>query len=1348
MENQSVFSLITRLCEKFLDSKERRTRVSSRTAHLKKLRSTSYGILLKPVDGASSVDPHESFVNAISAHIQNGIEQEQIYTEEFDKCIEHLWLETSRKPFISSVVYFLSKLHNESLSLDGDLQMDALNRDSGHSDVRNSLPKKYHLYHPSLFILPKLENYVVRDSKFLCSPSVPDLLHNQATAHPPICLQLNFTGKRDDPKRKSLSSQMNPFLRDDQDAADEYGHQFEDEGYVSHGATPLGISPGGWCGIQWDEVGVLDKVCEKKGTHRTWESLGEASPGRELPTLMEAGAKALHCQLKIQECLILTMEPSVWSPPKNSTSYLSFFQQVMYLLIGVESECFIFNEKLNAFELLSGTWIEGLSHEALALYSQDFIIMGTCFRRLADFSEPPTCPDTSEGIIQQAIRRSMKTYLNFYSGASMVVMQSLLKKSSLSFLLVKSKIRILQQKIIGLARAFGKWDSGNSFPSGVGALGHLYRHSYGAQRKELVYSLRYILNSACRAYFSLLEKWVYSGELVDEGDFFVGARMEYISYRSRRYWTRAFSVNSVSVPEFLSGLEPLLLRCGKSVHFLKLCDPKNAVLEDSLNLSGLKSEQMTSLDRDEVEKTISMRQAESETSHPNLKSFGSDDTKVVHQGVQEDLTASEEFDAVNEEKGDEVITGEAVPSCDDINIPQEAVSKDVKKVPLIPSCSEDELRFKAVRDAIIDEYAKSSAALEKRRMRADWRRRRLQLRTKKISPSLVVLQNPSLSATVKPNIHKNTEDDACVDLDLLVKSEREAQAESQPTLLSNVAEDVKGEGNLPEFTPQEITSVVGPIDDSKLSEEENNSREMNVGDKTENKLGEKTDSITGVSCATLSVSNISKHEELMVHSDAVELKEESGKSQESADSHECVSSEGSDSGTGKVVESLSKDNCKPESCLDDDFVSSIISFPPASISFSPKRTPLKKVDGLFSFSRASEISRTDEESTEADEAEKFDWPFRHVLVSLISHSRKVDAALLKWLLVDKGLISHLHSLRAYFFLLDGEFGRRLSEDLFSAMRHKPGKKPSVECLNVVSLNTILSHALASSTHAVSDPNASLLSMTLQGCPAQASAMEQLGSIQMIYDAPWPLNVVLTDEALSKYSRVLDLLLRLKHASWALEDVFMHMRIIDPMKGNKQAFSGGRRSPSGAFHHSHHYRTLQLFRHQMLNLIKAVQSYITAEVLKASGKRLEEAIANSSCLDEFYAEHVLYVKRILFGCMLNKRSETISTIINDILKLVMKFHWSLCSRSWVIPNDQGNGENFNLVHPNFKVLTRIYDAFEEMTTFLFRYAWRLAHHGYHAQLHSLLLMINANNYYKLENGCDGGGKEHESSITPG
>jgi len=56
-----------------------------------------------------------------------------------------------------------------------------------------------------------------------------------------------------------------------------------------------------------------------------------------------------------------------------------------------------------------------------------------------------------------------------------------------------------------------------------------------------------------------------------------------------------------------------------------------------------------------------------------------------------------------------------------------------------------------------------------------------------------------------------------------------------------------------------------------------------------------------------------------------------------------------------------------------------------------------------------------------------------LLIPLRTHHGLVSSALLHFFLRDLNLLGHLRSLRSYFFLLDGEFGRRLTSQIFTQM---------------------------------------------------------------------------------------------------------------------------------------------------------------------------------------------------------------------------------------------------------------------------------------------------------------------------
>lgn len=135
------------------------------------------------------------------------------------------------------------------------------------------------------------------------------------------------------------------------------------------------------------------------------------------------------------------------------------------------------------------------------------------------------------------------------------------------------------------------------------------------------------------------------------------------------------------------------------------------------------------------------------------------------------------------------------------------------------------------------------------------------------------------------------------------------------------------------------------------------------------------------------------------------------------------------------------------------------------------------------------------------------FPLCHTQTSL------VNSALLKFFLQGEELLSHLHSLRSYFFLLDGDFGSNMTSMLFERMYQVT--RP-VDLLNCVTLNSILSKALMRP-----DPNIDRLSFGVKYVPPRFSFSSPLllDCIMLQYKVSWPLNVIFTDAALRKYGDV-------------------------------------------------------------------------------------------------------------------------------------------------------------------------------------------------------------------------------------
>ena len=136
--------------------------------------------------------------------------------------------------------------------------------------------------------------------------------------------------------------------------------------------------------------------------------------------------------------------------------------------------------------------------------------------------------------------------------------------------------------------------------------------------------------------------------------------------------------------------------------------------------------------------------------------------------------------------------------------------------------------------------------------------------------------------------------------------------------------------------------------------------------------------------------------------------------------------------------------------------------------------------------------------------------------------------------------------------------------------------PAPRMLSPTSLNRVLDCAVAGSQ----DPLARLLTFNLD-LPASHKGLGIPG-LSLTYLAPWPVNIVLTQEALAQYSAVLDFMLELRLAATSLELDW----VTEKLEG-RQGRKGGERKT----------HRIALMRHEMTNFLRNLAGYVAAQVTK-------------------------------------------------------------------------------------------------------------------------------------------------------
>ncbi|KAK5641064.1 hypothetical protein RI129_009611 [Pyrocoelia pectoralis] len=320
----------------------------------------------------------------------------------------------------------------------------------------------------------------------------------------------------------------------------------------------------------------------------------------------------------------------------------------------------------------------------------------------------------------------------------------------------------------------------------------------------------------------------------------------------------------------------------------------------------------------------------------------------------------------------------------------------------------------------------------------------------------------------------------------------------------------------------------------------------------------------------------------------------------------------------------------------------------------------------------------------------------------------VTNELLKFFINEQGYLKHLASLRNYFFLLDGEFGRNITENLF--IRLYDVNFP-IDLVNVHTLTVLVYKALDYSTKLQS--NSQFLSFRINDLPQvfDLGDPDVFDCISLTYKTSWPLNILLPSDTIAKYDEVFKFLLKLHRISWVLQNVFQDLKTL--LKETESRNFVLMKSPQ--------YRRLHQCRHIMTHFIQTLQSYILGEVLFSSWEIFENHLQSVTNIDQLYMLHTSYIKNIHFMCLLKQKSAPLQKILHKIFIVILKFYDYLRSRSWISVKGV-------FMHPNFKKLDDIFNNFQELVLYLFKIGEKVVRCGYQPHLLQLLNMLNINHHY--------------------
>uniref|UniRef100_A0ABI7ZYE8 Tubulin gamma complex associated protein 6 n=1 Tax=Felis catus TaxID=9685 RepID=A0ABI7ZYE8_FELCA len=354
--------------------------------------------------------------------------------------------------------------------------------------------------------------------------------------------------------------------------------------------------------------------------------------------------------------------------------------------------------------------------------------------------------------------------------------------------------------------------------------------------------------------------------------------------------------------------------------------------------------------------------------------------------------------------------------------------------------------------------------------------------------------------------------------------------------------------------------------------------------------------------------------------------------------------------------------------------------------------------------------RSDADETAVELSELLPLPvlMKHSITApLAAHVSLVNKAAVDYYFVELGLEAHFEALRHFLLMEDGEFAQSLSDLLFEKLG--AGQTPG-ELLNPLVLNSVLSKALQYSLHG-DTPYAANLSFALKFLPEAfaPNAPDVLNCLELRYKVDWPLNIVVTESCLSRYSGIFSFLLQLKLMMWTLKDICFHLKraaLVSRAAGSVQ------------------FRQLQLFKHEMQHFVKVTQGYIANQILHVTWCEFRARLAGVGDLEEIQRAHAEYLHKAVFRGLLTEKAAPVMNVIHSIFSLVLKFRSQLISQPWVPAGGPRGAE-----HPNFALMQQSYSTFKYYSHFLFKVVTKLVNRGYQPHLEDFLLRINFNSYYQ-------------------
>lgn len=915
-------------------------------------------------------------------------------------------------------------------------------------------------------------------------------------------------------------------------------------------------------------------------------------------------------------------------------------------------------------------------------YAEEFLEAGTCFKRLKTFTSknPFNQCYIFDGFIFQAFCDCVMKFMNHYRD----VVYSQEAKSLLEFAFNTRSIRKILIHLSRFLKIHPSASAHSKLPSGSDFLGLLYNEYTTLFDHEVKCFYIECLKSCCLIYFGQFHKWLFNGYIDDPLKELFIYFVDHYRPNTKYFFDKAYSIRQQSVPRFLSGCAETILLCGKYTMLLKSYNqvvianifkfqskfnipvyfsrqhPLFMLQKPSLRVC-LTNEELTELrvqckdfakaarvacgpsisieqimqEREQVKKekfkkaevasTINMLRWRKEQEDNRVRT--AERREIQLEGLRAELKRIEENKLV---KRMQSIQYER----DYLDKAEEIESKEVEK-------ENDELKRR------IECYEKLNEQLDQESVK----REKIVLKLQNTLSGKGNSTSESTEDVLNANQQVETTDSLDKDyMNNVIQKTRMTEAHSNKLKIIshefNVisTENCQESNDNPTITPDEKSLTEAQRNKLKVMSHEFGMIETkpapkmnvqgcdNMTDLQRNRLKVLSHEYFVESAAPIKAPmslDLLKVQPSQKHLDSPMSVTSDHFSNESEELHD---SQQIDQESKSPKDDVETD--KSHSAGDEVELEMLRAFEEA---IEKNQTTFMGIN-LNDISTLSSTSSSYEHIRTTDTMALSRYLQQSLMVPVKSYMEILNNETLKMFVQDLDIQSHFKSLRNYFLMMNGEFSSSICHLLFS--RLEIGAKPA-ELLNYESLHAILDSALSQTRY---DINIDRLSFIVNNIPEkfELHSPAVFNMLTMSYELDWPLNLILNPETMEQYKAIFNYLLKLKRIGWTLEECFQMLKEVNKLHGKD-------------LQKTQQFRNIQQTRHKMNHFVHCLENHVTRNVLQISWNAFAEDLKSAQSIHCIYRKHTSYLKRVLFLCLLNKKSFEFQKTIEDSFRVILRFH---------------------------------------------------------------------------------------------